>query len=137
MVAFKIQVNERDILDAIDARMDEIVDRIFADSQNIIVEKDIIDEGTLLKSGNINRDYLSKEIVYSVPYASVIEFGRTPGTFPPIEPIKQWLLRKLIVADEKEAQRVAFLIARDIKLRGQEPRPFLVPAIERYKKSVK
>lgn len=130
MVDFKIHINSDDIIKAIDEKMDEIVDDIFAKSQSNIVDKKIIDEGTLLKSGNINRDLLSKQIVYSVPYADSIEFGRLPGSMPPVEPIKNWVRRKLRITDDKRVNSIAWAISQDIKINGTEPRPFLGPAIE-------
>jgi hypothetical protein len=137
MVGFKIQVDKNELLDLIDEQLDQVADFIFTKSQENIVNKSIVDEGTLLKSGNINRKYLDKEVVYSVPYADSIEFGRMPGQIPPITPIKLWVQRKLGVSDEKEANRIAWAIAQDIKKNGTDPRPFLTPAIAQAKKRFK
>lgn len=131
MVSLKFKVSDKELGKLIDAKMDEIADQIFADSQQNIITKNIVDEGTLLNSGIINRSFLDKEIAYNVPYADVIEFGRNPGTMPSVEPIVQWVLRKGIVKTEKEARRVAWAIAQDIKKNGQLPRPFLAPAVEK------
>lgn len=137
MISFKIHIDTDEIVKAIDDKMNEIVDDIFANSQQIIVNQSIIDEGTLLKSGNVNRQLLDKEIVYSAPYADTIEFGRMPGSMPPISSIEGWLGRKLGIQDEKEKKRIAFAIARDIERNGTEPRPFLQPAIEQTKAKMK
>ena len=130
MVGFRVQVDEKALLDAVDVKLDEVADIIFTESQENIVNKGIVDEGTLLKSGNVIRSFLKKEIIYSVPYADSIEFGRLPGTMPPTEPLKGWIRRKLGVKDEKEVNRIAWAIAMDIKKNGTDPRPFLQPAIQ-------
>lgn len=65
----------------------------------------------------------------SVPYASVIEYGRRPmRPGPPIEPILEWVKRKLVAKGEvppKEAKSVAFLIRRKIHVKGSKPRHIL------------
>lgn len=134
---FKISVNEQELLEFIDSRLDEVADVIFTKSQENIVAKGIIDEGTLLKSGNINREFLNKTIVYSTPYADSIEFGRLPGSMPPVDSIKEWVRRKLGYKEESEITRIAWAIAKDIKENGSEPRPFLTPAIEEAKLRLK
>lgn len=131
------KLDDDKLLKAIDSKLDEMTDSIFANSQNIIVQKNIIDEGTLLKSGDIKRDFLNKEISYGVSYASDIEFGRSPGTMPPIEPIKDWVRRKGLVKTEAGINRFAYNIIKDIERNGQEPRPFLTPAIESEKAKFK
>lgn len=134
---FKIHIDERELLDAIDRKMDEIAEDIFAKSQQNIVDKGIIDEGTLLKTGNLNREYLSKTITYPMPYSESIEFGRLPGSMPPVEPLQAWIKRKMSITDDAESNRVAWAIAIDIKKNGIEPRPFLGPAIESVKNKLK
>ena len=129
MVGFRLQIDEKELLDLFDKQLDAIADFIFTKSQQNIVNKGIVDEGTLLKSGNINRKFLDKQIIYTVPYADSIEFGRIPGTMPPIDPIKGWIRRKLGIRDEKEVNNIAWAIALDIKRNGTTPRPFLTPAI--------
>jgi hypothetical protein len=134
---FKIHIDKQKILDAVNEKMDRVAEDIFAKSQSNIVDKGIIDEGTLLKTGNIIREYLQKTIIYPVPYAESIEFGRLPGSMPPFEPIYEWVKRKLQVNDENEAKRIAWAIVQDIKVNGQEPRPFLGPAIESVKNKLR
>ncbi|MBW6469619.1 MAG: hypothetical protein K0A90_00175 [Methanosarcinaceae archaeon] len=136
MVDFSININDKEMLTFIDKKLDEIVDEIFANSQEIIISKRIVDEGTLLKSGNINRGFLEKSIVYPVPYADTIEFGRLPGDDVPIETIKAWLRRKGFVKGEKNINTVAYFIVKNIKKNGQEPRPFLSPAVEMVRNKI-
>lgn len=49
----------------------------------------------------------------------VLVTGRVPGKFPPMEPIRAWVRRKLVVAEE-EVESVAFLIARKIARSGTD-----------------
>jgi len=130
---YQIHINQDEILKAIDKKMDKLAEDIFSKSQSNIIDQGIIDEGTLLKTGNINRGFLNKKIVYPVPYADEIEFGRTPGSMPSISSLTGWVTRKLGITDIKKAKTIAFVIARDIKRNGQRPRPFLSPAIEAVK----
>lgn len=134
---FKIHVDKDAIIDVIDKKMDEVAEDIFSKSQSNIVDMGIIDEGTLLKTGNLNREYLQKTIIYPVPYAESIEFGRLPGSMPPVDSLQGWVKRKLAIRDEAESRNIAFAIATDIKKNGQRPRPFLGPAVESVKNKIK
>jgi len=50
-------------------------------------------------------------------YAGVIEYGRRPGSFPPVSVIEHWAQRRLGLS-KKEARAAAFPIARAIARRG-------------------
>jgi len=130
MVGTSISIDSKELEKVIDDQMDDIIDFIFAQSQQNIVSKNIVDEGTLLKSGIIQRNFLNKKIIYSAPYSDSIEFGRLPGSMPPVAPIKGWVQRKLGVRNDKEAKSIAWAIATDLKKNGTSPRPFLQPAID-------
>lgn len=130
----KIHIDKQEILNAIDKKMDAIADDVFAKSQEFIVQQEIVDEGTLLKTGNLNRTFLEKTVVYPVPYADTIENGSMPGEeTPDIESLEGWVKRKLGVTNQGEARYIAKRIAKDLKENGRQPRPFLGPAIESVK----
>lgn len=114
----------------LDKFMDKLVDRIFLYSQQNLIRQGKVDTGTLLKTGNINRDFLKKEIVYPALYAESIEYGRSRGSMPPVEPLIKWASRKLGLKP-KEARSAGWAIAMAIKQRGIQASPFLMPAIER------
>lgn len=118
------------VLEEINKYMDDLIDRIFQLSQENLVEDGKIDTGNLLKSGNIQRKFLEKEITYSAPYAASIEFGRIPGFMPPVDALIKWVQRKLGISNPKEARSVAWAVATAIKQRGMDPSPFLIPALE-------
>lgn len=54
-----------------------------------------------------------------LPYGQVIEYGRRPGSFPPVAPIALWAERKLGVPAD-ESFDVALAIARKIYHKGTE-----------------
>lgn len=132
MAGITISISDKEFEDFLEEELEIAAEEIFANSQDIIIQNNIVDEGTLLKSGTINKFQLRREIVYAVPYADIIEYGRIPGSMPPLEPIMNWVKRKLRVTNENEVKRIANLIRWDIYQNGTEPRPFLQPAIEKY-----
>lgn len=68
-------------------------------------------------------------VIYNdVPYAPIIELGRRPGRMPPRKAIAPWLKRKLHLSD-KEAEGMAFVVARAIGKRGLEGRHVLEASI--------
>ena len=138
---------ERAILEAIDEKMDDIANEIFRDSQLNLVRKhpktfksgkkdnshQTSDTGALLKSGNINRRFLEKTIVYSAPYAADVEFGTTTSSVT-VEKLLPWVKRKVLKnkgANDSQVRRVAQRIADSLKARGQAADPFLRPALEK------
>lgn len=56
----------------------------------------------------------SQVVASSVFYAPIVERGRRPGKMPPPKALLLWVVRKLGIADKKEARSVAFLVARKI-----------------------
>lgn len=108
--------------------LDRIADEIFTRSQENIIQAELSDTGFLLRSGNVIRSPNMRKIVYSAPYASYIEYGTMPH-FPPIEPIHQWVLRKLGEKDPA-AKNIAWSIAKKISEEGTTPKPFIRNAIE-------
>lgn len=137
MISFKLEIDEQELLKLIDEKLDKIAEDVFFNSQQIIVQKNIIDEGTLLKTGNINKSFLEKVITYPVPYADQIEFGRLPGEMPPEKDIKEWVKRKKIATEEPKLSRITWTIMKNIEEDGLEPRPFLSPAVEMVKNKLR
>lgn len=134
-----------ELLVEIDSFMDKIADKIFAYSQENLVKphmkdfksgksKTIItsDTGFLMKTANVNRSFLKKEIVYPAPYASDIEFGNAGIQVRPEDLIK-WVRRKLFKGKgtESSIMRTAINISNSLSERGQSPDPYLEPAILR------
>ena len=118
------------ILSEIDFFMDEVVDKVFEKTQQNLVDDGKIDTGTLIQTGNINREFLYKQVVYPAEHASVVNYGRQIGaTPPPIAPLIPWVRRKLSVKNEKEAKSIAFAISKAIHQRGIQPTFFVDNAV--------
>ena len=118
------------ILEEIDKEMDKFADRIFELSQQRLVDDGKIDTATMFKTANINRKFLEKTIVYPALYSDIINYGRHPGSMPPVEPLIKWVSRKLGITDIKKAKNVAWSIAIEIKRRGLEGTFFLDQSID-------
>lgn len=108
------------------------------------------DRGTLLRSITYSKsDSLAYTVSANTSYAAFIEFGtktkynpypgteefaaqyrgsKGAGTLKLIDAIKGWVKRKGIAAG-KEADRVAFVIARSIYKNGISPKPFFFKQI--------
>jgi len=71
---------EEVVLEELDKVMNKFIDRVFELSQLNLVNDGKIDTGTLLKTANINRRFLEKEIVYPsrvIGAATEVLFGST------------------------------------------------------------
>lgn len=69
------------------------------------------------------------------PYPSVINFGRTPGWFPPPEALERWVQLKLRVP-AKRVKGVAFAVARKISRTGIKGRRFMEKGFQAAKSRV-
>lgn len=90
-----------------------------------------VDRGTYRRSFQVEKTQDGVAIFNPVLYASVLEEGRRPGKFPPIDEIARWVIRKGLVkgrrgaSREKAARGIAFVIARGIARKGMKPRHIL------------
>jgi hypothetical protein len=64
------------------------------------------------------------EVGSALPYAPIVEFGKSAGWFPNLTDLKVWARRKL------GNERLAFVVGRAIKKRGFRAQPYLGPALE-------
>lgn len=78
--------------------------------------------------GNMARGFTVREatesrgvVAESEKYGAVVEYGRKPGSFPPIEPLERWAKIKLGVPG------LGFVIARKIKQKGTKAQPWVEP----------
>lgn len=65
------------------------------------------------------------------PHAPPIEHGARPF-WPPLEPIKQWVLRKGLTSDADEAKQIAYRIASKFSKEGIAPRHYFAKAWDRF-----
>lgn len=99
------------------------------------------------------KNKLSYEVGTNTGYGLYVEFGRKPGTPPPIAPILDWVKKKKIAGTYsiKTKQRsraggkkavasqnmgVAKAIQKSIGKKGTQPHPFLRPGFERAKRRI-
>ena len=126
----EVKIATDTVLKEMDAKVQQFIDRVFEYSQRNLIQEGKVDTGTLLKTGNVERELMGGSIIYPVPYADVIENGRDPGTMPPVEPIQRWVQRKLGIKDLIKSRQVAFAIATQIKKRGLVGTRFLRDAVD-------
>lgn len=89
--------------------------------EDSIVQRTPVNFGTL-RAGTAKEmtsagSMLRGMVVNPTSYAWPVETGRAAGKMPPVDAIKQWVIRKGI-ARGREADSAAFLIARAIGRRG-------------------
>ena len=72
-------------------------------------------------------------IFADAPHAPFIEYGTRPH-FPPLEPLKEWALRKGLADNDDEAMAVALSVARKIAHHGTVPHAFMARAVDRLKR---
>ena len=107
-----------------DARLSDLADFIFTRSQDYCP----VDVGNLKRSGVVEHGFLRKEIAYTAPYASFVEYGTAPH-MPPWRALVRWAKRTFSLTQEG-AERAAKAVAWKIYHRGTDPHPFLRPAVD-------
>ena len=83
-----------------------------------IIGKNINDTGNAIQSLRVDFD-TKRQTVQSVgaDYIEILNTGRAPGKFPPVQAIREWVQSKLGVS-EAEANSVAYLVGRKIANEG-------------------
>ena len=61
----------------------------------------------------------NKILLYGLARVLFLQFGRSSGSFPPVDVIREWVERKLGVSED-ESKDVAFVIARKIANEGTD-----------------
>jgi hypothetical protein len=109
-----------------------------------------VDRGAYRRGFKARDDANGCKIVNTVRYAPAIEWGRAPGTMPPILALAEWVERKGLVPraragkksgwtswDRRQgALQIAWLIARKIKARGTEARRIIARSLARVTSDV-
>jgi len=108
----------------------EIANEILFRAKVKLIENRSVVFGRLFESGYIEKVGDDEvEVGFEAPYAGFVEFGTGPrARLPPIEPLKMWAKVKFRL-DDKEAERVAWAVAKWIKEHGTQPHPFFRPAL--------
>ena len=136
----EVQKNLQAIVQQTEKRLqDEMVRsgyKVLADSQRTLKSNSKIAWGTLVRSGRVLVSTKNVKVEFAAEYASVVEFGRRAGKYPPVQPIRDWVKKKGIASDEKGIKSAGFLISRKIKEKGIKKSPFLYPAFAREKVAI-
>lgn len=120
----KIDVSEID--ESIQEEIKDYLIRVASDLVNNAKEEAPVSSGRLRQSIQIQEQGENEILVgTNLEYAPYIEFGTEPH-YPPIEPLKKWVRRKLNVEED-----VAYAVQQKIGQEGTEPNPFMDRAIER------
>ena len=111
-----------------------MIDRISAFGQKVAVNRAPKDTGQGVNSIHTIREFQSPIFVGGIetnlPHMVVMEEGRKPGSFPPIEPIIAWVRRHKSVfqiksgkGSKSQTRGIAFAIARKIQKKGIPSNP--------------
>lgn len=123
-------------------RSDKVLDaaalEVQGEARSILQSQKTTDTGNLSGSITIRKTVLGgRRIGTNTGYGLYVEFGRPPGSPPPIkqwtgktESLDAWVRRKLGLRN-KAADRAARFIALKIGKTGTRAQPFLVPAFKR------
>lgn len=86
-----------------------------------LTSKRITNTGNAAASLRVDsKSSLSKDTVVSIgiSYLEQLDQGRSPGRFPPVNKMRQWVSQKLGITDPKANNQVAFLVGRKISKEG-------------------
>ena len=116
------------------ALQDELVRsgyRVKSESERTLTRESKVATGALRSSARVIQRPGNVKVEYNAKYASVVEFGRRAGKFPPLQPMEDWVKKRGLADDPKEIKQVAFLVSRKIARNGIKPTPYLVPAFRK------
>jgi hypothetical protein len=77
------------------------------------IQRSISDKGMTYTGGAAASLEVKDNQLLGNDYIYFLEYGRKPGKYPPVKPIRDWVRDKLGVAD-KEVNSVGFLVSRKI-----------------------
>lgn len=89
-----------------------------------------VDRGELRGSVEYATESDGAVVYVDAPHAAHLEYGTRPF-WPPLAPIKRWVLRKGFAEDEEEAEGIARAVQRKIAEEGIEPRGYMAKAFQR------
>jgi hypothetical protein len=98
-----------------------------------IIAADAVASGEMAESVDVRKKLLrGASVVVDTPYARYVNDGTRPH-MPPVEPLKQWAIQKGLARDEREADRIAWAVAKKIARDGTRPRHFMEKAMAAFK----
>lgn len=123
-------IEKKELETKLDKLLDDIVDKVFENSQDNLNKNGTTDTSALAFSGKVYKDFLEKIILYTAPHAVPIEEGTGPHfvSRKGREKIEVWCRRKL-GKTPKEAKSMSYAIITNISKRGQDAQPYLLPGL--------
>lgn len=115
---------------------------IIADAKVNLRNNGSVVTGLLRESGTVER---IGEDIYAgffdtqntkTGYAEYVEYGRRAGKMPPVAHFRAWVYKKFHLRDWKEAESIAWAIAKKIAREGTKPHPFFTPAITKNQTTI-
>jgi hypothetical protein len=100
-------------------QLEEVGKKIIEELKNIFFENNLNDSGEAMYSLEYKVEGHTLKI-NGLKRVLFLQFGREPGTFPPVDVIRKWVESKLNITGDKEINQVAFLIGRKIKEKGTD-----------------
>lgn len=89
-----------------------------------------VDRGELRGSVEYAPEADGAVVYVDAPHAPHLEYGTRPF-WPPLAPLKAWVLRKGFAEDEAEATGIAMAVQRKIAEEGIAPRGYMAKAFQR------
>ena len=105
--------------------MRDIAKDIISNIKSMIRKMDITYTGQLensFKASEVGDDII---IGSNLVYAPIVEYGRIPGSMPPVNVLFPWVVQKIGARDEEHAKRIAFAVAKKIEKEGIEPKKYI------------
>jgi len=100
-----------------------------------LINNDSVDTGALYNSIRYQFDQQNNLSILMDAYGQNVEDGRLPGYWPKVSPLREWVIRRLGVPQDK-ANSVTYLVGRKIFNEGIKPRPFIAPAFEDFEQRI-
>jgi len=124
-----LEIDVRDVDDAIKEQVKERLMDISMDLINEIKEEAPVYSGQLKQSFQILQTKDDRIILGSrLNYAAHVQYG-TRAHYPPIEPLKKWVRRKL-----NAEESAAYGVQQKIGQEGTDPNPYLTRAIDNVRR---
>ena len=96
--------------------LEEIGNELIEEIRKRLSDKNINNTGTASRSLNVKATDIKLEIK-GLRYIGALDEGRSPGRFPPVDAIRDWVARKLGISGN-ENNSIAYLIGRKIANEG-------------------
>ena len=117
---------DKNLIKKLDEKVAKIAYRVLQESNNILIKENHVYTGNIIDSSGVEKvsDGVYK-VIYDTPYATALEYGRLPGSMPPVELLEKWGERKLGKVG------LGWPVAVKIKNRGTSPVRFLKRAVRK------